>query len=450
MKFSFFSILTLPFFCFAAPAQCLSERIDRVADDGEVVYSHSYHYGQNGRLISETLPFDLGEVFYEEGKTTSLFHSETWEKDDRGYVVSHTIDGEDKQYTYTEDGELQIYPEEIDYRYDQNGDLISLGDTLFFYDENHLLIKAKTPLHEVEFTYNSQGQRIARTVDGTREDFLVLNENDTAVFIDGEEKEVRVPGLSSQVGILKPIAIETKEAVYVPIFDCMGNIIKLINGVTKEVIELERADPFGKGLSKDSPISWIFANKYYDKELDLIYFGARFYSPKIHKWLTPDPALQSEDLYHYCFNNPFYYIDPDGRAAFAIPIVSIFFGGTGAIVTLPLLTAAGAGTAIGYGLYKGYEYVQKKKKERLDHDNSPPYTWEELGGDATKCPGKGFKWKGRGTPKSGKGNWVKGDKKEQEELYPDFTNSKHDPHWDYYGPEFPAGARIYPDGWEHK
>jgi RHS repeat-associated protein len=394
----------LPFLCFGGIVQSPMERIDRYASDEEVLYSHFYHYDQNGDLISETLPFDLGEVFYEKGKTTSPFHAEIWKKDDRGYVISHAIDGENREYTYTADGELQVFPEEIDYEYNEKGDLISLGDVQFFYDENHLLTKAETPLHEVEFEYNTQGERIARIVDGKREDFLIHNGNDYAILVDGTVKEVRIPGRSSHLDILKPIAIETKEAVFVPIFDCMGNIIKLINGETKEVIELERAGPFGKGLSKNSPTSWIFANKHYDKELDLIYFGARFYSPKIHKWLTPDPALQSDDLYHYCFNNPFYYMDPDGRAAFAIPIISIFFGGAGAVFTVPMLTAVGAGSAIGYGLYKSYEYLQKKRKERLDNDNAPPYTWDDLGDDATKSPGKDFRWKGRGTPRSGKGS----------------------------------------------
>ena len=51
---------------------------------------------------------------------------------------------------------------------------------------------------------------------------------------------------------------------------------------------------------------------------------------------------------------------------------------------------------------------------------------------------------------SGKGNWVKGDKEEQEELRPDFNHPDHEPHWDYYGPKFPVGTRIYPEGWEYK
>ncbi|MCH9616793.1 MAG: hypothetical protein SP4CHLAM5_01940 [Chlamydiia bacterium] len=57
---------------------------------------------------------------------------------------------------------------------------------------------------------------------------------------------------------------------------------------------------------------------------------------------------------------------------------------------------------------------------------------------------------GSGAPETGNGNWVKGRRKEFDLLHPDFDNPQHDPHWDYESSEFPAGVRIYPDGWEHK
>jgi hypothetical protein len=35
-------------------------------------------------------------------------------------------------------------------------------------------------------------------------------------------------------------------------------------------------------------------------------------------------------------------------------------------------------------------------------------------------------------------------------IKPDLDHPYHGPHWDYYGPNFPDGIRIYPDRWEHK
>jgi hypothetical protein len=41
--------------------------------------------------------------------------------------------------------------------------------------------------------------------------------------------------------------------------------------------------------------------------------------------------------------------------------------------------------------------------------------------------------------------------KSSESIHPDLNHPEHGPHWDYLGPNFPKGARIYPDGtWEPK
>ncbi len=76
----------------------------------------------------------------------------------------------------------------------------------------------------------------------------------------------------------------------------------------------------------------------------------------------------------------------------------------------------------------------------------------DLGDDPSECPDEGFEWKGRGTPESGKGNWVRGQKPNQEALNPDLNHpAPIGPHWDYTSPEFPNGIRIKPDGtWEEK
>jgi len=67
-------------------------------------------------------------------------------------------------------------------------------------------------------------------------------------------------------------------------------------------------------------------------------------------------------------------------------------------------------------------------------------------------PAEGFEWKGKGEPGSKQGNWVKGEHSSQETLRPDFNHPEPiGPHWDYYGPGFDEGARLYLDGkWEFK
>jgi len=83
--------------------------------------------------------------------------------------------------------------------------------------------------------------------------------------------------------------------------------------------------------------------------------------------------------------------------------------------------------------------------------DKPPYSGQDLGMDPTICPDEGFKWKGRGDPASGKGNWVKGTEKLHQDLR---HGSPPGPHWDYENechPIWGKPTRLFPDGtWEFK
>jgi hypothetical protein len=48
-----------------------------------------------------------------------------------------------------------------------------------------------------------------------------------------------------------------------------------------------------------------------------------------------------------------------------------------------------------------------------------------------------------------RGCWYNEDTNER--LFPDLNSETTDPHWDYYGPDFSFGARLYIDGtWSRK
>jgi RHS repeat-associated protein len=78
-------------------------------------------------------------------------------------------------------------------------------------------------------------------------------------------------------------------------------------------------DPFGKITAQSGPYAdenpFRFSTKYVDAETGLSYFGYRYYSPSLGRWLNRDPAeeLGGVNLYAFAGNDPIDRIDPFGE-----------------------------------------------------------------------------------------------------------------------------------------
>ena len=65
---------------------------------------------------------------------------------------------------------------------------------------------------------------------------------------------------------------------------------------------------------------YYFTGKKTDDESGLIYFGARYYDPKLGRFITPDTIIQNPydpqtlNRYSYTSNNPINRVDPDGHS----------------------------------------------------------------------------------------------------------------------------------------
>jgi len=73
-----------------------------------------------------------------------------------------------------------------------------------------------------------------------------------------------------------------------------------------------------------------YTGKEYDAETGLYYYGARYYDPVIGRFLSVDPAggksemPQTWNRYIYTLNNPYKYVDPDGRWVWGINVGGSF------------------------------------------------------------------------------------------------------------------------------
>jgi len=78
-------------------------------------------------------------------------------------------------------------------------------------------------------------------------------------------------------------------------------------------------DPFGKTMVATGPLvhdlHFWFSTKCLDEETGLYYYGYRFYSPALGRWLNRDPVEErgGKNLYEFVLNSPPSYVDPDGQ-----------------------------------------------------------------------------------------------------------------------------------------
>lgn len=100
-----------------------------------------------------------------------------------------------------------------------------------------------------------------------------------------------------------------------------------------------------------------YTGHYEDEENGLIYMGARYYDPSIGRFLSMDPVgpvpgnVHSFNRYTYANNNPYKYVDPDGRLSVLAPSIPGVPANIAPPPALALAAAGAGGYLIGDYLY---------------------------------------------------------------------------------------------------
>ncbi len=215
----------------------------------------------------------------------------------------------------------------IEYTYDDNGNMISdANKEIADIEYNYLNLPTRVEIGAgvIRYMYDATGTKLKKIVStGTITDYAggYIYENGTLQFFNHAAGYVNV-----QNG--------PYEYVY-QYSDHLGNVRLSyadadgdgsIDAAT-EIIEENNYYPFGlslKGYNNHvSPLGnstaqkWKYNGMEHDESLGLeIYdFGARNYDPALGRWMNLDPLaemMRRHSPYSYAFDNPVFFIDPDG------------------------------------------------------------------------------------------------------------------------------------------
>ncbi len=199
--------------------------------------------------------------------------------------------------------------------YDGNGNLTSDGIFTLGYDAENRLISASGAGNTASYTFDAQGRRKTKTVNGATTVFVTDAGNREVLEYDGASGAVQrwyAYGLGSNDVLNQINVVAAARATLVP--DIQGSVIASLDsgaGVLSKIGYL----PYGKSASA-GPFG--YTGQRIDPETSgLYYYRARHYSPAWGRFLQADPIGYGggSNLYAYVGNDPLNLNDPNGFVA---------------------------------------------------------------------------------------------------------------------------------------
>ena len=205
------------------------------------------------------------------------------------------------------------------YRYDNNGNMLSeqkyiygegeVSSTMsvvgggsesklkiYNYDAFNQLTSYYDAGAVASYTYNADGLRVSKTVNGNRTAFTWNGQN-LACEVNGDSINTYtydVTGISSAVinGVYRTYMKDTH-----------GSVVGYYNSNGERMTQYEY-DAFGNRLKGSDPDPFGYCGEYYDSESGNIYLRARYYNSETGRFISEDPAKDGVNWYVYCGGDP--------------------------------------------------------------------------------------------------------------------------------------------------
>ncbi len=300
--------------------------ISSVKNGGETL---SYTYDQFGNITSVSQNGAVVESYEYDGlnqltKVTNGANVTEYAYDAGGNLTSVKLNGEVQDtYGYTDAGwkDLLTSFNGQAITYDEIGNPLAYRDGYqFTWQNGRRLATVSHGSDSISYTYDPDGIRTSKTVNGTTTKYHVMNGtllgqtkgSDTIVFLYDEK--------ANRYGF------DYNGTKYYYIFNVQGDVIGILNQAGQKIVSYTY-DPWGKLLSIGGPQAGTigqlnpirYRSYYYDTETGFYYLQSRYYDPTVRRFLNPDTLILEDakiDLISYCKNNPVNYVDPSGNVVF--------------------------------------------------------------------------------------------------------------------------------------
>ncbi len=213
------------------------------------------------------------------------------------------------------------------YTYDPNGNLATKAEgsdnwTYTWNAENQLTKVEKNGAEVARFSYDPRGRRVEKVA-------AVTSASHT---YDGSSivREVQGVSISRYIqgpGIDEPLAADDGAALVHLHADGLGSVAKTTNA-TGAVTSVRQYDAWGNLEVGGDRAGYAFTGREWDAEVSLQYSRARYYDPKVGRFISEDPLGVAGGInkYAYALHSPAVGTDPLGLRSCAGPFEFAFVG----------------------------------------------------------------------------------------------------------------------------
>ena len=233
------------------------------------------------------------------------------------YDLNHNRIGQNQyRYQYNSADQLQNYPgpgPAANLSYNSQGQADQVGNLALTYNQSQQIKTAQNGSTYARYEYDASGRRVAKEVNGEREEYLMLGQEVLKTFDgSGQVKADYFLGLDRT-------GIKTDGAWKYYLSDGLGSTALLTDGNGNTVAAYDYED-YGATtqIAGDSGVynPYRYTGQEWDAELGMYNLRARHYSPSLGRFLTRDPIgyAGGSNLMAYCQGDPVDFVDTSGTA----------------------------------------------------------------------------------------------------------------------------------------
>ena len=271
---------------------------------GDLDYIENYTYDEKGQLI----------------KSNGTNNCE-YEYDERGNIVSKSVNGEKSDFAYSQDGwkDRLLSVNGVPITYDDMGNPVSYANRQFKWKVGRYLSELTDGENKYSYNYDDNGMRISKDINGVKtfynyEQGKLISQKDSngnSIYFQYAENGT-------------PLGLVYNHIQYYYITNQLGDIVALADEDGKIVCEYVYGD-WGEILDITGDLEIAEANPlryrgyYYDNETGYYYLQSRYYDPNICRFINADifslvsiDTLLGINIFIYCQNDPINFIDPTG------------------------------------------------------------------------------------------------------------------------------------------